>query len=93
MLHQLSVFHIAFLFSLLPFLLRLPSGVKNQLATETDQFCTGQGKSRAVLGKNDLVCDFQIWARLETSHAVKITERCIITIQQHCCYYAIVQAG
>jgi len=39
-LRQLWVFHTAFLFSLLPFLSILPTGIKDKLVTKTAQFYT-----------------------------------------------------
>ena len=45
---QLQVFHIAFLFSLLPFLSRLSSGIKNKLVTQTN-FAQPSVKSKTAL--------------------------------------------
>jgi len=67
---------VAVLFSLLPLLSRLPSGIKNEIVTKTDQFCTAQRHVQNLLTKAiALFCD--CWTVL-TRNRDKGTVHCYI---------------
>ena len=70
-LHQLSVFHVAFLFSLLPFLSKLPTGIKNTLVTKQTNLHSPAAASGEECWRKRLRLWFLILVGLRSSHAGK----------------------
>ena len=76
-LHQLSVFHVAFLFSLLPFLSKLPTGIKNTLVTKQTNFAQpSRCKWRRVLAKATAFVISHLSRAEKFSRGKEITEQC-----------------